>query len=83
MGGSPGWGGPGNQRYLPLGRLKVRYNGAAGLVTDISSPLQSFPCPKIGDSNVKDGFVGYELVPVGDSVKEQWNSDVNGLYLDW
>lgn len=84
VGGSPGWGGPGNQRYLNLGRFEVKYNGNAVVITNVApNQLNSFPCPKIGDFNVKNGLVGYEIVPVGDSVRVEWSSAVSGLLLDW
>jgi hypothetical protein len=82
VGGSKGWGGPGNQRDNHLGRVEVQ-NQDAKIVPTISSRLRGFPCPKIGDSNVKNGLVGYELVPVGDAVRVQWDTAVSGLYFNW
>ncbi|KAJ4361400.1 hypothetical protein N0V95_001913 [Ascochyta clinopodiicola] len=81
--GSAGWGGPGNQRNNPLGRVKVNYNGDATVLDFAPNQLSGFRCPKIGDWNVKNGLVGYELVPVGDQDRVNWDATVSGLYLNW
>lgn len=81
--GSKGWGGPGNQRNNPLGRVKVNYNGDATTLDFAPNQLTGFKCPKVGDWNVKNGLVGYELVPVGDTDRVQWDAAVSGLYLSW
>jgi hypothetical protein len=81
--GSKGWGGPGNQRNNPLGRMKVNYNGDATVLDFAPNQLSAFQCPKIGDWNVKNGLVGYELVPVGDQDRIQWDNAVSGLYLNY
>ena len=82
--GSPGWGGPGNQRDIHLGRLEPKYNGNAVIVTNVGpNQLGGFPCPKVGDYYVKNGLVGFEIVPVGDRVSAEWNAALSGLYLDW
>jgi hypothetical protein len=82
--GSTGWGGPGNQRDIPLGRFEPRYNGNAVVVENVGPGLlNSFPCPRIGDYNVKNGLVGFEIVPVGDRVRVEWTAALSGLYLDW
>lgn len=81
--GSKGWGGPGNQRNNPLGRMKVNYNGDATVLDFAPNQLSAFKCPKVGDWNVKNGLVGYELVPVGDKDRVQWNGASSGLYLNW
>ena len=81
--GSKGWGGPGNQRYNPLGRMKVNYNGDATVLDFAPNQLSAFDCPKVGDWSVKNGLVGYELVPVGDKDRVQWDGAVSGLYLSW
>lgn len=84
VGGSPGWGGPGNQRDIHLGRLEPRYNENAEVVENVGpNQLNSFPCPKAGDYHVKNGLVGYEIVPVGDRVRVDWTAALSGLYLDW
>lgn len=82
VGGSKGWGGPGNQRNNHLGRVKVQNQDAAIVFFD-SSHLEGFQCPKAGDGNVRNGLVGYELVPVGDADRVQWDAAVSGLYLTW
>lgn len=81
--GSAGWGGPGNQRNLPLGRFQVTGLGQATPLNFAPNQLGSFPCPKVGDGNVRDGKVGYELVPVGDQDRVTWSADLSGLYLGW
>lgn len=81
--GSKGWGGPGNQRNNPLGRMKVNYNGDATVLDFAPNQLSGFKCPQIGDWNVKNGLVGFELVPVGDQDRVQWDGAVSGLYLNW
>ena len=81
--GSKGWGGPGNQRNNPLGRLKVNFNGDATVLDFAPNQLSGFKCPKVGDWNVKNGLVGYELVPVGDADRVQWDGAVSGAYLSW
>ncbi|KAF9694186.1 hypothetical protein EKO04_007900 [Ascochyta lentis] len=80
---SKGWGGPGNQRNNPLGRLKVNYDSDATVLDFAPNQLSGFKCPKVGDWNVKNGLVGYELVPVGDQDRVQWDGNVGGLYLNW
>lgn len=81
--GSKGWGGPGNQRNNPLGRIKASFNGDATVLDFAPNQLSRFKCPKIGDWNVKNGLVGFELVPVGDQDRVQWDGAVSGLYLSW
>ncbi|KAF2009657.1 hypothetical protein BU24DRAFT_473835 [Aaosphaeria arxii CBS 175.79] len=78
--GSPGWGGPGNQRNIGLGRLQPVIGGLATTVQN--NGIESFPCPKIGDSNVKGGLVGFEVVPVN-TASVDWSNIASGLYLQW
>ena len=80
--GSKGWGGPGSQRNDYLGRVKVQ-NQDAAIDTSVPNQLEGFNCPKASDWNVKNGLVGYELVPVGDADRVQWDAAVSGLYLKW
>ncbi|KAF1926406.1 uncharacterized protein M421DRAFT_93964 [Didymella exigua CBS 183.55] len=81
--GSEGWGGPGNQRNNPLGRVEANFAGDATTLDSAPNQLSGFKCPRVGDWNVKDGLVGYELVPVGDADSIRWDAAVSGLYLSW
>lgn len=38
---------------------------------------------KMGDFNVKNGVVGFEVVPVGDWDRVEWDAGVSGLYLSY
>jgi hypothetical protein len=75
-GGSPGWGGPGNQRNQDLGRLEL-YKGGDGNVV-YATGINGFPCPKKGS-----GPVGFEVVPVGDRDRVEWSAAMSGLYITW
>jgi hypothetical protein len=68
--GSRGWGGPGNQRNLDIDMVTM-YRGGDFLVGYV-------PCPGKGK-----GPVGYEIVPVGDVDRVEWNGEMGGLYLTW
>ena len=82
VGGSKGRGGPGNQRNDYLCRVKVQ-NQDAAIDASVPSQLEGTNCPKAGDWNIKNGLVGYELVPVGGADRVQWDAAVSGLYLKW
>lgn len=71
--GSAGWGGPGNQRNLDIGRFLVYKGGNADLIQG----GEAVPCPKKGEK------VGYEVVPVGDVDRVEWSGSLSGLYLTW
>ncbi len=84
VGGSPGWGPPGNQRDTNLGRFQPQVGGYATVVSDVGpNQLNGFPCPTSSDYHVKNGLVGYEIVPAGDQVRVEWTAALSGLYLDW
>jgi hypothetical protein len=75
-GGSKGWGGPGNQRNIDLGRFKLVKGGDGSVV--YATGLDAFPCPKRGA-----GPVGFEVVPIGDVDRVEWSAALSGLYLTW
>ncbi len=66
-----------------MGRMKANYNGDATVLDFAPNQLKSFPCPKMGDFNVKNGVVGFEVVPVGDWDRVEWDAGVSGLYLSY
>lgn len=73
VGGSQGWGGPGNQRNQDIGRFLVYKGGNADLVMG----GEAVPCPTRGEK------VGFEVVPVGDVDRVEWSGSLSGLYLTW
>ncbi|KAF1913213.1 hypothetical protein BDU57DRAFT_597612 [Ampelomyces quisqualis] len=77
-GGSPGWGGPGNQRNIDLGRFSLYKGGNGDLVPGLPTGVNGVACPK-----KNAGPVGFEVVPVGDVDRVEWSKGLSGLYLTW
>ena len=75
----------GNQRDKHLGRLLFDLSQEQDKIVRVENPDtllgKGFPCPKIGDSNVVNGKVGFEVTIVGEKREMTWDARVNGPYL--
>ncbi|KAF2124993.1 hypothetical protein P153DRAFT_370317 [Dothidotthia symphoricarpi CBS 119687] len=81
--GSAGWGGPGNQRNVPLGRMQVHGDGDATVLDFAPNQLGAFSCLEVGGLGVEGGVLAFELVPVGEQYRVTWDAGRSGLFLSW